>query len=110
MAQSPHLLLVGLEGAGGEALLTKQPPRGSTISRLAASGVRLRVEPAPPLASCPFWTTVATGMGADLHPVFSAAVPRPDGLGLRLPVGTDRARPTIWEIADADGVASTSIK
>ena len=72
-------------------------------SRLAAEGYTANLESFFPVLSPVIWTTIATGVGPDVHRVLDFQEVDPKS-GVKLPVsGLSRAVPAVWNLASAAG-------
>jgi len=72
-------------------------------SRLASEGFTANLASFFPVLSPVVWTTVATGVGPDLHRVLDFQETDPK-TGVKLPVsGMSRAVPAVWNIASGEG-------
>jgi predicted AlkP superfamily phosphohydrolase/phosphomutase len=72
-------------------------------SRLASEGFSANLASFFPVLSPVIWTTVATGVGPDVHRVLDFQETDPK-TGVKLPVsGMSRAVPAVWNIASAEG-------
>ncbi|HSD71371.1 MAG TPA: alkaline phosphatase family protein [Thermoanaerobaculia bacterium] len=72
-------------------------------SRLAAEGYTANLESFFPVLSPVVWTTIATGVGPDVHRVLDFQEVDPKS-GVKLPVsGLSRAVPAVWNLASAAG-------
>ena len=74
-------------------------------SKLAAEGASAKLASYVPMISPVVWTTIATGVGPDVHGVLDFQEVDP-ATGARVPVsGLSRAVPAVWNIASASGVS-----
>ncbi len=72
-------------------------------SRLVSEGAAVRLRSFVPILSPIVWTTIATGVGPDVHRVLDFQEIDPS-TGLRVPVsGLSRAVPAVWNTASAAG-------
>ncbi|HUD71564.1 MAG TPA: alkaline phosphatase family protein [Dongiaceae bacterium] len=102
-----RVVLIGLDGADWD--LIDPLARAGRLPRLAGllrDGVRAPLRSYDPMISPLLWTTMATGVGPDLHGIadFQAVEAK---TGRRVPI-TSRFRkaPAIWEMLDAAGASS----
>jgi hypothetical protein len=98
------ILWIGLDGLDFEILdRLSAEGRMPNWKRLAAEGYTTRITSFVPILSPVVWTTIATGVGPDVHRVldFQEVDPRS---GQKVPVsGFSRAVPALWNLASAAG-------
>jgi tetratricopeptide (TPR) repeat protein len=102
-----RLLLIGLDGADWDIIdpLLKSG-RLPNLARLTASGARGPLRSYDPMISPLLWTTMATGLGPDLHGVadFQAIDP---ATGRRVPIGSRfRKVKALWNMLSDAGKTS----
>src|SRR5262249_57293061 len=95
---------LGLDGLDWELMdsLTAQG-RLHNWKRLAGSGLAAELESFRPMLTPVVWTTLATGVGPDIHGIldFQEVDPR---TGAKVPIsGASRQAPAIWNIASRAG-------
>jgi tetratricopeptide (TPR) repeat protein len=72
--------------------------------RLAGEGYTARLEAYVPILSPVLWTTLATGVGPDVHRVLDFQEVDP-ATGQKVPIsGRSRAVPAVWNVASASGL------
>ncbi len=102
---SPRAVIwVGLDGLDWEILDRLSAERKMpNWTRLVAEGYSSRLTSFMPILSPIIWTTVATGVGPDVHRVLDFQEVEPK-TGRKVPIsGTSRAVPAIWNLASAAG-------
>jgi predicted AlkP superfamily phosphohydrolase/phosphomutase/tetratricopeptide (TPR) repeat protein len=100
----PPIIWLGLDGLDWELLdrLTAQG-RMPNWKRLTAEGYSARLTSFMPVLSPVVWTTIATGVGPDVHRVLDFQEVEP-ATGQKMPIsGNSRAVPAIWNVASAQG-------
>ena len=100
------VIWLGLDGLDWE-LLDRLAADGKMPNwkRLTGEGYTARLRSFVPTLSPVVWTSLATGVGPDVHRVldFQEVDPR---TGQRVPVsGASRATPAIWNVASAEGLS-----
>ncbi len=99
------VIWLGLDGLDWE-LLDRLAAEGRMPNwkRLAAEGYTARLKSYVPILSPVVWTTVATGLGPNLHRVLDFQEVDP-ATGQKVPIsGRSRAVPAIWNVASASGL------
>ena len=101
----PPVLWVGLDGVDWE-FMDRLSAEGKlpNWSRLVSEGASYRLSSFMPILSPVVWTTIATGVGPDLHRVldFQEVDPR---TGQKVPItGESRAVPAVWNLASSRGL------
>ncbi|HEY1252808.1 MAG TPA: alkaline phosphatase family protein [Thermoanaerobaculia bacterium] len=102
----PPILWLGLDGLDWQ-LLDRLVAEGRMPNwkRLTAEGYTARLESFSPPLSPIVWTTIATGVGPDVHRVLDFQEVDPAS-GQRAPIsGRSRAVPAIWNLASAAGAS-----
>ena len=97
---------LGLDGLDWE-LLDRLAAEGRMPNwkRLAAEGYTARLKSFVPILSPVIWSTLATGVGPDVHRVLDFQEVDP-GTGQKMPIsGRSRAVPAIWNVASASGLS-----
>lgn len=104
-SRSPVIWL-GLDGLDWELLdRLVAENRMPNWKRLTAQGYSARLESFTPPLSPIVWTTIATGVGPDVHRVLDFQEVDPAS-GQKVPIsGRSRAVPAIWNVASASGVS-----
>ena len=100
------VIWLGLDGLDWE-LLDRLAAEGRMPNwkRLAAEGYTAHLRSYMPILSPVVWTTLATGVGPDVHRVLDFQEVDP-GSGQKVPIsGRSRAVPAIWNVASASGVS-----
>jgi hypothetical protein len=99
------VLLLGLDGLDWDLVLPwVEAGRMPNLSRLMAAGTWGEMETIVPILSPLIWTTMATGVGPDVHGVLDFIETDPVS-GETVPVtGRGRKVPAIWNIASALGL------
>jgi predicted AlkP superfamily phosphohydrolase/phosphomutase/Flp pilus assembly protein TadD len=100
------VIWLGLDGLDWE-LLDRLAAGGRMPNwkRLAAEGYTARLRSYMPILSPVVWTTLATGVGPDVHRVLDFQEVDPAS-GQKVPIsGRSRAVPAIWNVASASGIA-----
>jgi predicted AlkP superfamily phosphohydrolase/phosphomutase/Flp pilus assembly protein TadD len=98
------VIWIGLDGVDWE-LMDRLSAEGRmpNWTRLVSEGYSARLRSFVPILSPIVWTTVATGLGPDLHRVLDFQEVDP-ATGQKVPIsGRSRAVPAIWNIASAHG-------
>ncbi len=98
------VIWLGLDGLDWE-LLDRLSAEGRMPNwkRLAAEGYTARLKAYVPILSPVLWTTIATGVGPDVHRVLDFQEVDP-ATGQKVPIsGRSRALPGIWNVASAEG-------
>jgi predicted AlkP superfamily phosphohydrolase/phosphomutase len=98
------VIWLGLDGLDWE-LLDRLAAEGRMPNwkRLAAEGASARLESFMPILSPVVWTTVATGVGPDVHRVLDFQEVDPK-TGDKVPIsGRSRAVPAVWNLASVAG-------
>lgn len=98
------VIWLGLDGLDRE-ILDRLSARGllPNWTRLAAEGYSSALTSFVPILSPVIWTTVATGVGPDVHRVLDFQEVDPK-TGLKVPIsGLSRAVPAVWNLASAAG-------
>ncbi|HKF44976.1 MAG TPA: alkaline phosphatase family protein [Thermoanaerobaculia bacterium] len=101
---SRPVLWIGMDGLDFE-MLDRLSAEGKMPNwkRLAAEGYTTRITSFVPILSPVVWTTVATGVGPDVHRVLDFQEVDPK-TGQKVPVsGLSRAAPAVWNFASAAG-------
>ena len=99
------VIWLGLDGLDW-ALLDRLAAEGRMPNwkRLVAQGYSARLESFLPVLSPVVWTTLATGVGPDIHRVLDFQEVDP-ATGQKVPIsGRSRAVPAIWNVASASGL------
>ena len=99
------VIWLGLDGLDW-ALLDRLAAEGRMPNwkRLVAEGYSARLESFLPVLSPIVWTTLATGVGPDVHRVLDFQEVDP-ATGQKVPIsGRSRAVPAIWNVASASGL------
>ena len=99
------MIWLGLDGLDW-ALLDRLAAEGRMPNwkRLVAEGYSARLESFLPVLSPIIWTTLATGVGPDVHRVLDFQEVDP-ATGQKVPIsGRSRAVPAIWNVASASGL------
>ena len=100
------VIWLGLDGLDWD-LLDRLAAEGRMPNwkRLAAQGSTARLKAFTPILSPVIWTTLATGVGPDVHRVLDFQEVDP-ATGQKVPIsGGSRAVPAIWNVASAAGVS-----
>ena len=100
------VIWLGLDGLDWD-LLDRLAAQGRMPNwkRLAAEGATARLKAFTPILSPIIWTTLATGVGPDVHRVLDFQEVDP-ATGQKVPIsGGSRAVPAIWNVASAAGVS-----
>ena len=100
------VIWLGLDGLDW-ALLDRLAAEGRMPNgkRLVAEGYSARLESFLPVLSPIVWTTLATGVGPDVHRVLDFQEVDPS-TGQKVPIsGRSRAVPAIWNVASASGLS-----
>ena len=99
------VIWLGLDGLDWE-LLDRLAAEGRMPNwkRLAAEGYTARLKSFVPILSPVIWSTLATGVGPDVHRVLDFQEVDP-ATGQKMPIsGRSRAVPAIWNVASASGL------
>ncbi len=99
------VIWLGLDGLDFE-LVDRLAAQGRMPNwkRLAAEGYTARLKSYMPILSPVVWTTLATGVGPDVHRVLDFQEVDP-ATGQRIPIsGRSRAVPAIWNVASSEGL------
>ena len=99
------VIWLGLDGLDWE-LLDRLAAEGRMPNwkRLASQGYTAKLESYMPILSPVIWTTLATGVGPDVHRVLDFQEVDP-ATGQKVPIsGRSRAVPAIWNVASASGL------
>ncbi|MFM8639660.1 MAG: alkaline phosphatase family protein [Planctomycetota bacterium] len=105
-----RVLLMGLDGADWRVLSPLIDAGDMPVLQgIVEGGSSGRLLAAEPIGSAAAWATLLTGRGAHVHGVLSDVVPAHDGRILRPVEARDRAAPTMWEIAAAEGMPWVAI-
>jgi predicted AlkP superfamily phosphohydrolase/phosphomutase/tetratricopeptide (TPR) repeat protein len=99
------VIWLGLDGLDWE-LLDRLAAEGRMPNwkRLASEGYTARLKSFVPILSPIVWTTLATGLGPDVHRVLDFQEVDP-ATGQKVPIsGSSRAVPAIWNVASASGL------
>jgi predicted AlkP superfamily phosphohydrolase/phosphomutase len=102
--QRPAVIWLGLDGLDRE-ILDRLSARGRmpNWTRLAAEGYTAPLTAFVPILSPVIWTTVATGVGPDVHRVLDFQEVDPK-TGQKVPIsGLSRSVPAVWNLASAAG-------
>jgi tetratricopeptide (TPR) repeat protein len=105
-----RLLVIGLDGADWDILdPLLRAGRLPTLARLVREGVRAPLRSYDPMISPLLWTTMATGVGPDVHGVADfQAIERPSGR--RVPISSRFRRvKALWNIADDASLTSAFV-
>ena len=95
----------GRPGLGASGPAGRAEGRMPNWKRLTAQGYGARLQSFSPLISPIVWTTIATGVGPDVHRVLDFQEVDP-ATGQKVPIsGRTRAVPAIWNVASASGVS-----
>ena len=100
----PPVIWLGLDGLDRE-ILDRLSAKGlmPNWTRLAAEGYSAPLTSFVPILSPVIWTTVATGVGPDIHRVLDFQEVDPK-TGQKVPIsGLSRAVPAVWNLASAAG-------
>ncbi len=100
----PPVIWLGLDGLDWE-LLDRLSAEGKMPNwkRLTAEGYSARLKSFLPVLSPVVWTSVATGVGPDVHRILDFQEVDPKS-GQKVPIsGDSRAVPAIWNVASAAG-------
>jgi predicted AlkP superfamily phosphohydrolase/phosphomutase/tetratricopeptide (TPR) repeat protein len=100
------VIWLGLDGLDWE-LLDRLSREGKMPhwQRLTSEGYAARLRSYLPVLSPIIWTTLATGVGPDVHRVLDFQEVDP-GTGQKVPIsGRSRAVPAIWNVASASGAS-----
>ncbi|HEY1435391.1 MAG TPA: alkaline phosphatase family protein, partial [Thermoanaerobaculia bacterium] len=100
------MIWLGLDGLDWE-LLDRLEVQGRMPNwkRLVSQGYGARLTAYTPILSPVIWTTLATGVGPDVHRVLDFQEVDPV-TGQKVPIsGRSRAVPAIWNVASAEGVS-----
>lgn len=103
------ICLIHLHGAAGpdpRSFLAWRLPR---LQQLASAGASLNLSLPPPFESAPLAVTLATGMLADAHGIFTDTEPRDDLLGVRPASSASRRRAAVWEVAASHGRTAAAV-
>ena len=98
------VIWIGLDGLDFE-LLDRLAAEGRMPNwkRLVAEGFTAKLRSFQPVLSPVVWTTIATGVGPDLHRVLDFQEVDP-ATGQKVPIsGFSRAVPAVWNVASASG-------
>ena len=101
-----RVLLVGLDGGDWE-LLEPLARRGvmPNLARLMATGSWGELTSITPLLSPLIWTTMATGVGPEVHGILDFVEADP-ATGAKVPIsGRQRRVPALWNMASAAGLS-----
>jgi predicted AlkP superfamily phosphohydrolase/phosphomutase/tetratricopeptide (TPR) repeat protein len=103
-SQSRRVIWLGLDGFDWDLVdRLAREGRMPSWSRLASEGFTANLASFFPVLSPVIWTTVATGVGPDVHRVLDFQETDPK-TGVKLPVsGMSRAVPAVWNIASEEG-------
>lgn len=99
------VIWIGLDGVDWE-LMDRLSAEGKVPNwtRLVSEGAAWRLKSFMPILSPVVWTTLATGVGPDLHRVLDFQEVDPK-TGLKIPItGFSRAVPAVWNIASSRGL------
>jgi predicted AlkP superfamily phosphohydrolase/phosphomutase len=102
--EGPRVIWLGLDGLDWE-LLDRLSREGKmpNWSRLTSEAFTAELAAFYPVLSPVIWTTVATGVGPDVHRVLDFQETDPH-TGVKLPIsGNSRAVPAVWNLASAAG-------
>jgi tetratricopeptide (TPR) repeat protein len=105
-----RLLVIGLDGADWDILdPLLRAGRLPTLARLVREGVRAPLRSYDPMISPLLWTTMATGVGPDIHGVADfQAIEKPSGR--RVPISSRFRRvKALWNIADDVSLTSAFV-
>ena len=104
-ASSAPVIWIGLDGLDWELLdRLVAENRMPNWKRLTAGGYSAKLTSVMPILSPIVWTTLATGVGPDVHRVLDFQEVEP-ATGQKVPIsGLSRAVPAIWNVASARGV------
>jgi len=107
---SGRLVVIGLDALDW-ALVDELVRRGvmPNLGRLLAVGASAVESSPPPLLSPLIWTSIATGVTADVHGVLDFVERDPTGGELRPISSAARKAPAVWEMAAAAGHSSAVI-
>ncbi len=100
------MIWIGLDGLDFE-LVDRLAAEGRMPNwkRLAAEGYTAKLESFMPILSPVVWTTLATGVGPDVHRLLDFQEVDP-ATGQKVPIsGRSRAVPAIWNVASAKGLS-----
>jgi predicted AlkP superfamily phosphohydrolase/phosphomutase len=102
--ENRRVIWLGLDGLDWELLdRLSREGRMPNWSRLASEGFTANLATFYPVLSPVIWTTVATGVGPDVHRVLDFQETDPK-TGVKLPIsGMSRAVPAVWNLASAAG-------
>ncbi len=98
------VIWLGLDGLDFE-LLDRLAAQGRMPNwkRLAAEGYTAKLKSFMPVLSPVVWTTIATGVGPDVHRILDFQEVDPKN-GQKVPIsGDSRAVPAVWNVASASG-------
>ena len=100
------MIWIGLDGLDFEVVdRLAAEGRMPNWKRLASEGYTARLKSFFPILSPIVWTTLATGVGPDVHRVMDFQEVDPAS-GQKVPIsGNSRAVPAIWNVASAEGLS-----
>ncbi|HEY6066962.1 MAG TPA: alkaline phosphatase family protein, partial [Thermoanaerobaculia bacterium] len=102
--ENHRVIWLGMDGLDWDLLdQLSREGRMPNWSRLVSEGFTANLESFFPVLSPVIWTTLATGVGPDVHRVLDFQETDPK-TGVKLPVsGMSRAVPAVWNVASAAG-------